>query len=70
MGNKCCKKDTTNAANDEINTHIAPESPRNIYDGLSMRELMLVIKVQSRVRGLITRNKIKAAQAYMSMKQH
>lgn len=60
MGNTCCAKDSSTTKQEEFKTVESPE-PLGEYEGLTMRELMLVIKVQSRVRGLITRNKIKAA---------
>ena len=60
MGNQCCTKDTIDGEHGET-----LGGRHNFYETqitaskMTARQLALIIKVQARVRGLITRNKIR-----------
>ena len=64
MGNQCCTKDTIDGENGET----LGGRHNNFYDTqitaskMTARQLALIIKVQARVRGLITRNKIRQSR--------
>lgn len=69
MGNQCCTKDTIDGENGET----LGGRHNNFYDTqitaskMTARQLALIIKVQARVRGLITRNKIRQSRGYGNM---
>ena len=69
MGNSCCTKDTLEGDqgdfyggrnNDFHDTQLRANK-------MTARQLALLIKVQARVRGLITRNKIRQSHGYGNM---
>lgn len=64
MGNQCCTKDTIDQG-DNINTLNAHTADINTLAGrMTAQQMALLIKIQARIRGLLTRKKVRATYAF------
>ena len=69
MGNQCCTKDTIDPDNGETlgGGYSNLQGTQMLATKMSARQLALIIKVQARIRGMITRNKIRQSYGYGNM---
>ena len=56
MGNACCTKDTMES---DYNYNYLHMEPGQLQKAWNMRQVALLIKVQARFRGIITRNRLR-----------
>jgi hypothetical protein len=73
MGTSCCTANEVEKVEIETTHHVnqktaTPEDRvRQVASDMSFKQIMLVIKFQARVRGMITRNKLKASPKYRDL---
>lgn len=73
MGTTCCTAGDVEKVEIETTHHInqktvtAEERIRSVAAEMTLKQVMLVIKFQARVRGMLTRNKLKASPKYRDL---